>query len=161
MVNKMKIEKEYDVQELANKVKESIKLGCKLAAKNANLDVITAQEIVDVLETVASWENKRTKLRDIREEILKHDCFGTYCDVIDCAMCECEEECKKETEHECFGSHINGNEKCNLCVYEKDCMIETEERGEKCFEKSDCKRPTIICGACKHAEQCEVLTKHE
>lgn len=43
----------------------------------------------------------------------------------------------------------------------KDCMIETEERGEKCFEKSDSKRPTIICGTCKHAEECEVLTKHE
>ena len=39
--------------------------------------------------------------------------------------------------------------------------IEKEERGEKCFKKSDGKRPTIICGACKHAEQCEVLTKHE
>lgn len=53
------------------------------------------------------------------------------------------------------------NAKCNLCVYEKDCMIETEERGEMCFEKSDSKRPTIICGTCKHAEECEVLTKHE
>lgn len=106
----MRIEKEYDVQELANKVKESIKLSYKLTAKTANLNVITAQAIVDVLETVASWENKRIKLRDIREEVLK-----------------------EAPEHECFGSHINGNEKCNLCVYEKDCMIETEERGEKCF----------------------------
>lgn len=40
-------------------------------------------------------------------------------------------------------------------------MIETGERGEKCFEKSDSKRPTIICGTCKYAEECEVLTKHE
>lgn len=134
----MKIEKEYNVQVLANKIKGRIKAVCETKSKNVSIDVITAQEIVDVLETVASWENKRIKLRDIREEVLK-----------------------EAPQHECFGSHINGNEKCNLCVYEKDCMIETEERGEMCFEKSDSKRPTIICGTCKHAEHCEVLTKHE
>ena len=134
----MKIEKEYNVQELANKVKGSIKTVYETKTKYVNIDVITAQGIVDVLETVASWENKRIKLRDIREEVLK-----------------------KAPERKCFGSHINGNEKCNLCVYEKDCMIETEERGEMCFEKSDSKRPAIICGTCKHAEECEVLTKHE
>lgn len=39
--------------------------------------------------------------------------------------------------------------------------IEKEEREEMCFEKSNSKRPTIICGTCKHAEECEVLTKHE
>jgi hypothetical protein len=138
MEKQMKIEKEYNVQGLADKVKGCIKTVCETKSRNVSLDVITAQEIVDVLETVASWENKRTKLRDIREEVLK-----------------------EAPERKCFGTHINGNEKCNLCVYEKDCMIETEERGEMCFEKSDSKRPTIICGTCKHAEECEVLTKHE
>lgn len=108
----MKIEKEYDVQEFANKVKQEIEKCGKCGAICVGIDFITAQGVVDVLETVASWENKRTKLRDIREEVLK-----------------------EAPEHECFCSHINGNEKCNLCVYEKDCMIETEERGEKCFKK--------------------------
>lgn len=134
----MRIEKEYNVQVLANKIKEKIENCVKYSTKCIEMDIITAQEVVDVLEMVVSWENKRTKLRDIRKEVLK-----------------------EASERECFGSHINGNEKCNLCVYEKDCMIETEERGEKCFEKSDSKRPTIICGTCKHAEHCEVLTKHE
>lgn len=128
----MKIEKEYSLQELANELKEEIE---KCGARRIGLDIITAQGIVAVLETVAS-----------KGEFI---------------MCRVEEAPKETPEHECFGSHINGNEKCNLCVYEKDCMIETEERGEKCFKKSDGKRPTIICGSCKHAEQCEVLTKHE
>ena len=131
----MKIEKEYDVQELANELKESIEDYFNREARNVLVNPITAQGIVDVLETVAS-----------KGEFI---------------MCRVEEAPKETPEHECFGSHINGNEKCNLCVYEKDCMIETEERGEKCFKKSDGKRPTIICGSCKHAEQCEVLTKHE
>lgn len=131
----MKIEKEYDVQELANELKESIEDYFNREARNVLVNPITAQGIVDVLETVAS-----------KGEFI---------------MCRVEEAPKETPEHECFGSHINGNEKCNLCVYEKDCMIETEERGEKCFKKSDGKRPTIICGSCKHAEQCEALTKHE
>ena len=66
----MKIEKEYSLQELANELKEEIE---KCGARRIGLDIITAQEIVDVLEMVASCENKRTKLRDIREEILKHE----------------------------------------------------------------------------------------
>lgn len=131
----MKIEKEYDVQELANELKESIEDYFNREARNVLVNPITAQGIVDVLETVAS-----------KGEFI---------------MCRVEEAPKETPEHECFGSHINGNEKCNLCVYEKDCMIETEERGEKCFKKSDGKRPTIICGSCKHAEQCKELTKHE
>lgn len=135
----MKIEKEYNVQELANKVKEEIGNCGKCGTKSVGLDVITAQEIVDVLETVASWENKRTKLRDIREEVLKQNCFGTYDDDdIECQCCDskkgCKMKCKEmriedgKSEYECFGSHINGNRKCNLCIYEKLCMIETEEK---------------------------------
>lgn len=56
----MKIEKEYDVQELANKVKEEIEKYRKCGTKRVGLDIITAQEIVDVLETVASWEKDKT-----------------------------------------------------------------------------------------------------
>lgn len=72
----MKIEKEYNVQKLANKLKGSIKT---------------------VYETKKSKESKGC----------------------------------------CFGWHINGDKKCNLCVYERECMIEAKER-----------------------EQCEELTKH-
>ena len=128
----MRIEKEYNVQELANKVKKSIDVGCKVSTKSASIDIITAQEIVDVLETVASWENKRTELSDISD---------------------------KESKGCCFGWHINGDKKCNLCVYERECMIEAKER-EKCFGKSYGKRPIIVCGTCKRREQCEELTKH-
>lgn len=56
----MRIEKEYNVQELANKVKEAIETSYKRSTKNAPLDVIIAQEIVEVLETVASWEKDKT-----------------------------------------------------------------------------------------------------
>lgn len=45
----MKIEKEYNVQGLADKVKGCIKTVCETKSRNVSLDVITAQEIVDVL----------------------------------------------------------------------------------------------------------------
>ena len=70
----MKIEKEYDVQGLANEIKEEIKSCRKCGTKRVSIDFITAQEIADVLEVVASWENKRTKLRDISEEVLAEHC---------------------------------------------------------------------------------------
>ena len=60
MAKQMKIEKEYNVQELANKVKGCIKTVYETKSRNVNLDVITAQEIVDVLEVVASWEKDKT-----------------------------------------------------------------------------------------------------
>lgn len=102
----MRIEKEYDVQELANKVKEKIGNCRKCGTKHVGLDILTAQEIVDVLETVASWENKRIKLRDIREKVLKEalpkeGCFGMYDDDnIVCLCCDRKKECMNETEIE-------------------------------------------------------------
>lgn len=48
----MKIEKEYNVQGLADKVKCCIKIVCETKSRNVSLDVITAQEIVDVLENL-------------------------------------------------------------------------------------------------------------
>lgn len=89
------MKKEYNVQMLANIVKKAIEI---TSTRGANIDIITAQGIVDVLETVASWENKRTEPTDTKKEALKK---------------------------ECFGCHINGDGKCNLCVDEKECMTET------------------------------------
>lgn len=56
----MKIEKEYNVQGLANKVKEKIEKCRNCGTKHVGIDIIMAQEIVDVLEVVASWEKDKT-----------------------------------------------------------------------------------------------------
>lgn len=48
----MRIEKEYDVQEFANKVKEKIEKCRNCGTKHVGIDIITAQEIVDVLENL-------------------------------------------------------------------------------------------------------------
>ena len=56
----MKIEKEYNVQGIANKVKEKIEICGKCGINHVGFDILTAQEIVDVLEVVASWEKDKT-----------------------------------------------------------------------------------------------------
>lgn len=72
-----------------------------------------------------------------------------------------ERNAKKRKERlDCFGCHIDGDGKCNLCVYERECMNETKER-ERCFGKSYGKRPIVVCGTCKYAKRCEALKKHE
>ena len=77
----MKIEKEYDVQEFENKLKQEFenklkqeieKCG-KCGAICVGIDFLTAQGVVDVLETVASWENKRIEPKDISKKILERD----------------------------------------------------------------------------------------
>ena len=55
----MKVEKEYNVQQLLNKIKEEIENCRKCESRRVGIDIITAQEIADVLEVVANWENKR------------------------------------------------------------------------------------------------------
>lgn len=173
----MKIEKEYDVQELANKVKEKIENCGKCGTKSVGLNVLTAQEIVDVLETVASWENKRTKLRDIREEVLKQNCFGTYDDDdIECQCCDSKKGCKKKKEvsdiseeekEKCFGKKRT---LCDDCLMRYCCNADCTNEHitkqmlgdlEECFGKSYCKRPTFVCMNCKYKEQCKEITKHE
>lgn len=118
----MKIEKEYNVQELADKMKESVEASYE-QTRFVNLDVTTAQQIVDVLEVVASWENKGTESSDIMERMLKPVCFG---------------------------SHINGNEECNLCIYERKCMIATEEREKEEAKKKSCFGNYQDCYMCTH-----------
>lgn len=97
----MKIEKEYNVQGLADKVKGCIKTVCETKSRNVSLDVITAQEIVDVLETVASWENKGEKSIDTSDEEIKCYCFGRYLNGnMVCVTCKYKEQCKELTKHE-------------------------------------------------------------
>ena len=83
----------------------------------------------------------------------KKDANGNILRSMDCNLDEIERG-------NCFGCHIGGDGKCNLCVYERECMNETKER-ERCFGKSYGKRPIVVCGTCKYAKRCEILTKHE
>ena len=126
----MKIEKEYSLQELANELREEIE---KCGARRIGLDIITAQGIVDVLETVAS----KGEFIMCRVEEVQKETHGTLCD--DCLMsCCCNADCANE--------HITKQMLGDLV---------------KCFGKSYGRRYAIACKTCKYKEQCKELTKHE
>lgn len=68
---------------------------------------------------------------------------------------------KEALKKECFGCHINGDGKCNLCVDEKECMTETNPmKAEKkcfgCFDGND-----IECCTCDDMKQCEEETNRK
>lgn len=62
-------------------------------------------------------------------------------------------KCKRELPIEMFYkdvSRVDGIRKCNLCICEKECMIETEARD--CFGAYD---GDIECECCDSKEACE------
>lgn len=151
----MKVEKEYNVQQLLNKIKEEIENCRKCESRRVGIDIITAQEIADVLEVVANWENKREQKHQTLEsacnfmetedgtqtnEMKLHnekDENGNTLRSVECHLDAKEQnclgviypkkECKKEKDKPvCIGCHVNGDRNCNLCVYERGCIIVTE-----------------------------------
>lgn len=124
----MKIEKEYDVQELANELKESIEDSFNREARNVSLDVITAHGIVDVLEMVAS----KGEFIMCRVEEAPKETHGTLCD--DCLMsCCCNADCANEhiTKQmlgdlvKCFGKR-RMTAVCIICKYAEQCEVLTK-----------------------------------
>lgn len=72
-----------------------------------------------------------------------------------------EEVNKEEQKQSCFGCHINGGEKCNLCIYERKCMIETEKNDKKsCFGNY---QDVYMCRNCDQIKECikKLLEKQE
>lgn len=149
----MKIEKEYNVQQLLNEIKEEIENCRKCGARRVGVDIITAQEIADVLEVVVRWENKREQKHQTLEsacnfmetedgtqtnEMKLHnekDENGNTLRSVECHLDAKEQNCLgviyprkeyKKDEPVCIGCHVNGDRNCNLCVYEKKCIIKTE-----------------------------------
>lgn len=93
----MVIRKKYNIEQLSNILKTRIaEYQVKPSFKTVSLDILTAQQIVDVLETVARWENESSKSNDVMKEELEDNgnCFGTYDGDIECECCDSKEACK-------------------------------------------------------------------
>lgn len=137
----MKIEKEYNVKHLSNILKTKIaEYQVKPSFKTISLDILTAQQILEVLEAVAILENESSKLNDVMKEELEdnRNCFG-YCveDDYICTHCADYEKCKKETDkiksrgdeeeanskperRDCFGAY-DGDIECECCDIKEVC----------------------------------------
>nr|DAX35099.1 MAG TPA: hypothetical protein [Bacteriophage sp.] len=147
----MVIRKEYNIEQLVEQLQTEIE-NSKKYNRVVKLDILTANDILDVLEAVESWENKSSKSNDVMKEELEdnRNCFG-YCveDDYVCTHCEDYKKCRKETDKiklsedkaevnskpersDCFGAY-DGDIECECCDSKeaceniKDCNMDDEE----------------------------------
>lgn len=175
----MKIEKEYNIEQLSNILKTRIaEYQVKPSFKTVSLDVLTAQRIVDVLETLASWENKTISGNGAKTNEMKlhneKDANGNILRSMDCHLEELEDN------RNCFGYCVEDDYVCTHCADYEKCRKETnkikssEDKAEtnRKLERSDCCRINgrvpgcygcyyekgLYCPDCKSRESCVELT---
>lgn len=107
----MVIRKQYNIGQLVEQIQTEIE---KSIGHNgvAKLDVLTANDILEVLKEIQKMEQGNQNLEseptsiekeegtqtNITEECDKKYCFGCYVgNDIECCMCMCGDECLKET----------------------------------------------------------------
>lgn len=106
----MIIRKRYNVEQLAEQLQTEIE-NSKKYNRVVKLDILTASDILDVLEMLASWENKSSKSNDVMKVELEdnRNCFG-YCveDDYICTHCADYEKCRKEAcKNSCDAAVLN------------------------------------------------------
>ena len=91
----MVIRKKYNIEQLVEQLQTEIE-NSKKYNRVVKLDILTANDILDVLEAVESWENKSSKSNDVMKEELEdnRNCFGAYDGDIECECCDSKEACE-------------------------------------------------------------------
>lgn len=153
----MEIKKNYDVKELAGKLKGRIKISNESDTMFVDIDMLTALGILDVLEEIGRMEKEGNKgktvidrlspaspLQDGNKKALenlkngcddKPECYGKYSlgstETRECVKCSCERECFiKSRIKKCFGVYNSLHPSvCANCEYACECKEETRGKG--------------------------------
>ena len=156
----MRINKEYNVEEIIKEVERCIEATRqKNIGINISIDILTAQDIVDILKTIPENGSEGNEAK----------CYGKYDeDDMACMLCELERDCKEAAKNgelekpHCFGEYTNNCEllyKKEPCEYIDECRVEKEER-EKKKERNETLCDDCLMSCCCH-EDCtnEHITK--
>ena len=108
----MVIRKQYDIGQLVEQLQTEIEKSVKCGSV-VKVDIITAYNILDVLNETNRMEQKYQTSESVLTSIEKEDgtktnlmeteevCCGCFDeDDIGCGMCDCMEQCKEVTENE-------------------------------------------------------------
>lgn len=115
----MVIRKKYNIEQLSNILKTRIaEYQVKPSFKTVSLDILTAQQIVDVLETVASWEKDKANEMELHN---KKDANGNILRSMDCHLEELEDN------RNCFGYCVEDDYVCTHCADYEKCRKETNK----------------------------------
>lgn len=148
----MVIKKEYNIQGLAEKLKEEIDKSKKYNGV-VKLDIITTLEILDVLLETHRREQKHQTIESALVFDEKEDetqkIVRTKGD-----SAEYKKELKESKIPSCFGNYGTEDKEdfaCVSCEYELSCRRETERKQKK--RRPDCFN--IMCGDFEACQRCE------
>lgn len=132
----MIIKKEYKIAAMCEELKATMEEATK---KNkycsfCEIGILFLRDILDVLEEVKEREEKTLVFAELEDGTKTSGYYSTE-EAGKALKKVIEKVNEEEQKQSCFGCHINGSEKCNLCIYERKCMIATDERKQEELEE--------------------------
>lgn len=127
----MIIKKEYKIEVMCEELKATIEEACNKNNSFCEMGILFLRDILEVLEEVKAKTEEKTLVFAEFENGTRTSGYYSTEEAGKALKKVIEEVNKEEQKQSCFGCHINGSEKCNLCIYERKCMIATDERKEE------------------------------
>lgn len=179
----MEINKTYDITELGNKVQEAIESCVAGKSNRCSIDLLTANEILEVLRETKTREERHQTLESALSFVEKEDgtqtnemelynnkpdCFGNYyteeCKQCNNVDCNCRIECREKPE--CYCESIPPDDvarKCSECKLYHSCTSDFKEERNKtkpdCFGQYMQNETWEICEECEYEIPCSLCNE--
>lgn len=114
----MEINKTYDITELGNKVQEAIESCVAGKSNRCSIDLLTANEILEVLRETKVREERHQTLESALSFVEKED--GTQTNEMEL----------HNNKPDCFGICRPDAYECSHCLYYGECTIKTQLEAE-------------------------------
>lgn len=157
----MIIKKEYKIEAMCEELYEIIQEAYNKNNSFCEIGILFLRDILEVLEEIKAKTEEKTLVFAELEDGTKTNGYYSTEEAGKALKKVIEKVNEEELKQDCFGCHINGNGKCNLCIYEKECMIETEKADKKsCFGNY---QDVYMCRNCDQIKECikKLLEKQE
>lgn len=148
----MIIKKEYKIETMCEELKETIEEAYNKNNSFCEMGILFLRDILEVLEEVKAKTEEKTLVFAELENGTRTSGYYSTEEAGKALKKVIEKVNEGELKKDCFGCHINGNEKCNLCIYERKCMTETEKNDKKsCFGNY---QDVYMCRNCDQIKEC-------
>lgn len=148
----MIIKKEYKIADMCEELKATIEEAYNKNNSFCEMGILFLRDILEVLEEVKAKTEEKTLVFAELENGTKTSGYYSTEEAGKALKKVIEKVNEEEQKQSCFGCHINGSEKCDLCIYERKCMIETEKNDKKsCFGNY---QDVYMCRNCDQIKEC-------
>ena len=131
----MIIKKEYKIAAMCEELKATMEEAYNKNNSFCEMEILFLRDILEVLEEVKAKTEEKTLVFAELEDGTKTSGYYSTEEAGKALKKVIEKVNEEEQKQSCFGCHINGSEKCNLCIYERKCMIATDERKQEELEE--------------------------